>query len=86
MMEGGSIGKDLTQIAVLLVGVAMVALLVGHASGTAALIGAGTSGFNQLLQTVTLQNGIGGMGGGMSSFGGGLQMPQIGFGSGGMIP
>ena len=58
-METGGIGKDLTYLAGLLIGVALVALLVGHASQTAGLIQAGTSGFNSLLQTVTLQNGFG---------------------------
>lgn len=59
-MEGTGIGKNLTQIAVALIGVALIALLVGHASQTAGLISAGTSGFNSLLQTVTLQNPFGG--------------------------
>lgn len=56
-------GEKLTEIAVLLIGVAMVALLVGRSQGTAQVIQAGTMGFNELLRTVTLQNG-GGMGGG----------------------
>ena len=75
-MEGTGIGKDLTQIAVALIGVALIALLVGHASQTAGLIGTGVSGFNSLLQTVTLQSSFGG---GMASsfmaptsFGGGM--------------
>ncbi len=60
MNTGTGIGTNLTEIAVLLIGVALIALLVGHAGGTAALIQAGTSGFNSLLQTVTLQNPLGG--------------------------
>ena len=57
---GTGIGAGLTEVAVLLIGVALIALLVGHAGGTAQLIKAGTSGFNSLLQTVTLQNSFGG--------------------------
>lgn len=77
MENGSGIGKDLTYIAALLIGVALVALLVGHAGQTAGLIQAGTSGFNSLLQTVTLQGGFGGLSSGMglTSFSGGLNMP-----------
>lgn len=50
-------GRDFVEIASLLIGVALVALLVSQASGAAKLIGAGTQGFNTLLQTVTLQGG-----------------------------
>jgi hypothetical protein len=39
-----------------LIGVALVALLIGNSSKTATVIQSGTSGFNSLLQTVTLQN------------------------------
>ena len=52
-------GKDLTEIAVLLVGVALVALLVLNAGGTSAIIGTGTSGFANLLSTVEGQNNFG---------------------------
>lgn len=56
-------GKDLTEIAMALIGVATIALLVGHSKDTARVIEAGTSGFNGLLRTVTLQNsGIPGYG------------------------
>lgn len=48
--------KDLTSIAMALIGVAMLALLVGHAAGTGYLINASTSGFNTLLNTVELSN------------------------------
>lgn len=58
-------GRDLVEIAALLIGVALVALLVSRASGTSQVIGAATSGFNTLLQTVTLQ----GSGFGPGSFG-----------------
>lgn len=50
-------GRDLTEIAGLLIGVALVALLVGHSSDTVKIISAGTSGFGGLLKIVTLQNG-----------------------------
>ena len=74
-MDTGGIGKDLTYLAGLLIGVALIALLVGHAGQTVGLIRAGTSGFNSLLQTVTLQNGIGGLGSsmGLSSYSYGLE-------------
>ena len=76
-MDTGGIGKDLTYLAGLLIGVALIALLVGHAGQTAGLIQAGTSGFNSLLQTVTLQNGIGGLGSsmGLSFYSPGLTSP-----------
>ena len=45
-------GKDLTEIAALLIGVALVALLVLNAGGTSAIIQSGTSGFGGLLSTV----------------------------------
>lgn len=64
-MDG--LGKDLTGIAMALIGVSLVALLVGHSSNTTAIIQQGGSTFNDLLQTVTLQNG-GSLGlGGMSN-------------------
>lgn len=50
-------GRELTEIATALIGVALIALLVGHASGTKTIIDSATSGFNGLLRTVTLQNG-----------------------------
>jgi hypothetical protein len=49
-------GDSLKEIAVLLIGVALVALLVNKASGTVSIIGAGTQGFGNLLRIVTLQN------------------------------
>ncbi len=69
-------GKDLTEIAGLLIGVALVALLVMYAGNTSQIIGTSTSGFAGLLSTVEGQGGM--MGG--SSF-----IPQS-FGYGGMIP
>ena len=78
--------KDITSIAMALIGVAMLALLVGHAAGTGYLINASTSGFNTLLNTVELSNtasngpsnglgsmfgaGIGGIGASATAFGG----------------
>ncbi len=59
-------GGQLTEIAVLLIGVALVALLVSQARGAAMLIGAGTQGFGNLLRIVTLQ----GQGGVVSGFSG----------------
>ena len=56
---GTSIGTELTQIALTLAGIALVALLVSNSAGTVAIIRAGTSGYSDLLKTVTLQNGFG---------------------------
>lgn len=50
-------GEQLTEIAVLLIGVALVTLLVTQARGTVAIIGAGTQGFGNLLSIVTAQGG-----------------------------
>jgi len=65
-------GDSLTQIAVLLIGVALVALLVNRSGGTSQIISAGTQGFGNLLKIVTLQptGGAGGMNfqGGYSGF------------------
>ena len=49
-------GRDLTEIAMALIGVSVIALLVGHSSDTVKVINSGTSGFAGLLRTVTLQN------------------------------
>lgn len=48
-------GRDFVEIASLLIGVALVALLVSRASQTSQVIAAATGGFNSLLRTVTLQ-------------------------------
>lgn len=50
-------GRDLTEIASALIGVALVALLVSRSSDTVKIIDAGTKGFGGLLGVVTLQNG-----------------------------
>jgi len=70
-------GKDLTDIAVLLVGVALVALLVLNAGGTSAIIDTGTSGFANLLSTVEGTNNFG-----ISAINSGMNMAL----PGGMIP
>lgn len=51
--------QRLSEIAALLIGVAFVALLINRSQGTAQVIRAGGSTFNQLLRTVTLQNNSG---------------------------
>ncbi len=50
-------GRDFVEIASLLIGVALVALLVSRASQTSKIINSATSGFDRLLRTVTLQDG-----------------------------
>lgn len=52
-------GRDLTQIAALLIGVALVALIVGRADQSSKVIATAAGGFNDLLKTVTLQSGFG---------------------------
>ncbi len=52
----GDFGKDITSIVTLLIGVALVALLVGHAAGTGSLIAASATGLNELLSTVELES------------------------------
>lgn len=55
----GTMGNNLTHIALTLAGIALVALLVSHSQGTVAIIKAGTTGYSDLLKTVTLQNNFG---------------------------
>jgi hypothetical protein len=59
------LGSGILEIAMALIGVALLALLVGNSSKTTAIISQAGDTFNGLLQTVTLQNsgGIGGSGG-----------------------
>lgn len=64
-------GRDLTEIASLFIGVALVALLVGHSQGAAQVIGSVTSGFGSLLSTVELQSSSG-ISSPYGSFAGGL--------------
>lgn len=61
-------GAQLTEIAVLLIGVALVTLLVSQARGTTAIISAGTQGFGNLLRIVTLQGNSGVISGGYSGY------------------
>jgi hypothetical protein len=70
--------KDLTNIAVLFIGVAALALLVSHAQGTTSIIGATTGGFGSLLSTVeNPQGGNGSMGNsGNAMSGSGLLSPS----------
>lgn len=56
-------GKDLTEIAALLIGVALVALLVMNAGGTSGIISTASQGFGNLLSTVEGQGSILGMSG-----------------------
>lgn len=50
-------GKGTFEIAMALVGVATIALLVGHSKGAAQIIESTGNTFNGLLRTVTLQDG-----------------------------
>lgn len=53
-------GRNIMEIAALLISVAFVALLLNRGTQTVNVIKAATSGFDQLLRTVTLQNSFGG--------------------------
>ena len=55
----GNFGGEVTQIALTLAGIALVALLVSNSSGTVAIINSATTGYGNLLKTVTLQTGYG---------------------------
>jgi len=55
----GELGKDLTQIALTLAGIATLALLVSHSKQTVELVKGVGDTYNGLLRTVTLQNGFG---------------------------
>jgi len=59
MNPGGQLLADVFGIASALIGVALLALLIGNASKTTQVVNATAQGFNSLLQTVTLQNGFG---------------------------
>ena len=52
-------GRNLTEIALMLGGIATIALLVSNSKGAAELITAATEGYGGLLSIVTLQNGYG---------------------------
>ena len=57
-------GKNLTEIAALLIGVATITLLINRSGATVSIIKAGGETFNGLLRTVTLQSGYGNVFGG----------------------
>lgn len=61
------LGSGILEIAMALIGVALLALLVGNSSKTTAIISQAGDTFNDLLRTVTLQNGMG------SGFSSGIQ-------------
>lgn len=64
--------RDLTNIAVLFIAVAALALLVSHPAGTGTLIGTAGGTFNQALSTVENPSG-----GGTGNYnGGGMTQPQ----------
>lgn len=50
---------DIFGVASALIGVALIALLIGNASKTVQVVNASAQGFNSLLDTVTLQNSLG---------------------------
>lgn len=50
------LGSGLLEIAMALLGIALLALLVGQASKTTAVISQAGTTFNDLIRTVTLQN------------------------------
>ena len=56
---GNQFGAEVTQIALTLAGIAMVALLVSNSGGVVNIIRAAGSTYNGLFQTVTLQNQFG---------------------------
>ena len=61
------VGKDLVEIASLLIGVSLIGLLITNASGTATVVSAVSKGFSGALSTATFQNGY------ANPFAGGLQ-------------
>jgi hypothetical protein len=84
-------GRDITGIITLLIGVAALALLVGHAAGTGYLIQQSSTGLNTLLNTVELTptstngpgtqstgNVIGGVFGNSTGSGSGSPLTQFG--------
>lgn len=52
------IGRGIMEIAMGLLAIAMIALLVNRAKDTSQVISSAAGGFNSLLRTVTLQNGL----------------------------
>ena len=56
---GETFARDVTEIAFALIGVALVALLVCHASDASTVISGTANSFGGLLKTVTLQSQYG---------------------------
>lgn len=59
MGSAGGLGNGLLEIALMLGGIALLALLIGNSSSTVAVISQAGNTYDQLLQTVTLQGGNG---------------------------
>lgn len=55
MGPASGLGSGLLEIAMALIGIALLALLIGQSSKTTAVISQAGNTFNQLLDTVTLQ-------------------------------
>jgi hypothetical protein len=60
MIGNTGIGDGLLQIASGLMGIALIALILNRSGDATKLVKTGGSTFNDLLRTVTLQNGFGG--------------------------
>jgi hypothetical protein len=58
-MTVNDFGADLTHIAIFLASISLVTLLLKNPQGTVQVINSVTSGYNGLLQTLTLQNNYG---------------------------
>ena len=58
------LGSGILEIAMALIGIALIALLVGNAGKTTQIISAASNAFNSSLALVTLQSGNGISGGG----------------------
>lgn len=56
---GSAFGTEVTQVALTLAGIALVALLVSNSGGAVNIIKAAGGTYNDLLKTVTLQSGFG---------------------------
>lgn len=56
---GAEFGRQVTEIGMALIGVALVALLVSNASGAATIVSTTGKTFGNLLSIVTLQNNYG---------------------------
>lgn len=52
------IGRGIMEIMMGLLGIALIALLVGKAEKTSQLVSSGANAFDMLLKTVTLQSGM----------------------------